>query len=309
MTSSPQPAPQPAQPTDFGARTVVAAGGALILLVLAVIVYVLTGMWIPVLIIVALIPVHLALAITDTNMLEDPKTAPARAWTSLQTLKGGRSATQPTVGSGVWAPPGPAARPEGPTPPANAGPPTSQFPPTTQASPAAPTSPVQPGAAVPPAPGPHHPPAPTPPPAFSGPAPGGPVQLGPGLSYDPPGPHGPSVVHGFGSYGGRPQENSAPAPAHEFAEPSAEPWTDVATEPPSPAPAEWTPAPSQVPAEGTSPSPEEDSSTRSTPEVTPRAMPVPPGSEDDPSQWDHVGGNALDDPEDPDLTVPRPPRG
>lgn len=165
MTTSSQFAPQPPQSEDVDARTIVAAGGALGMVVLALIVYAVTDMVLPTSIIVLLIPIHVVLTMTDTNLLEDPKTAPFRAWGDLRRLVGSARATAPAPGA--WQPPSA---------------------PATWSGPAGPAGPARP------------------------------VPLGPGLSFDPPGPHGPSVIHGFGSYGGReaaPNPHEAPQPAPE----------------------------------------------------------------------------------------------
>lgn len=154
MTTPSQSATQPPQPDSFGPRTIVAAGGALAMVVLALIVYAVTGMWLPTLIIVLLIPIHVALTITDTNLLEDPKTAPSRAWSELQKLTGWGTNQGGATQSGAWRSPAasaPWAGPAGPTQPADV---------------------AQPGHPGPPHAGPAHP---------------GPPHVGPAATSAPPG--------------------------------------------------------------------------------------------------------------------------
>lgn len=275
MTTSSPSSPQPSQSTDFGARTIVAAGGALAMVVLAVIVYAVTGMWLPTLIIVLLIPIHVALTITDTNILEEPATAPARAWGELQKLPARRTSQADAPRSGLGAPPvssGPWVGPASPGSSADMAPkasPTAPYAPPPATTPTPPTTPVhgspEPYGQQPPTPYAEQSstPAPATPgtapaqPSPSAAAPARPVPIGPGLSFDPPGPPGPSVIHGFGSYGGRPTTGSEPA--HPQAVPSAEDSGPVAT----------------------------------------------PSTEDAPAQTGLFDGDDFDD---PDLTVQRPPR-
>ena len=326
MTTSSQSAAEPPQSDDFGARTIVAAGGALGMVVLALIVYAITDMVLPTLIIVLLIPIHVALAITDTNLLEDPKTAPFRAWGDLQKLVGSATAKTAAPKPGAWTPPpaptppsapapapAPAhwSGPAGPASPTGAVPPTNPAPPTnlaTPADPAPPTwntpQPVGPRGQQPP------PPAPTSPSV----APARPISLGPGLSFDPPGPRGPSVIYGFGSYGGRataPNPHEAPQPAPEA---SPQPTPQAVPQPPEV-------TASQKPR----PEPEyeemayEESMTLAKPateDYSPLEEPASPDAPFAPTpdtapvsglpQWDDIDGDHFDD--DPDLTIQRPPR-
>ena len=75
------------RPDDFVDRVIVAVGGGVLIFILALVAF--GTSWIPGLLILALVPVHLVLAITDTSVFEDPKTVPHRALTELRRLTGG----------------------------------------------------------------------------------------------------------------------------------------------------------------------------------------------------------------------------
>lgn len=304
---------QTSLPDNIGARAIVAGGGALLMVVLAVIVYLITGMGIPTFIIVLLIPVHFFFAITDTSVLEDPKTAPVRAWREFTRLF---VQAGPTVSSAWVAPVAQSVpTPGAPTP----GAPTAGFP--TQGSPTPPAAVIQPAAPLTPPAQPHND-YPSRPATPATPATPAIVHLGPGLSYEAPGPHGPSVVHGFGSYGGRPASDSTTTPTTVLAATATtttrtEPMTT--TTPPLTAANE---APSGTPSPAIAPAPPQEDAislvkNRAESPVN-HALEQPPTSPINPPaasssappaeslpQWDD---SARDDLDDPDMTIQRPPR-
>lgn len=286
MTTS----PAPYRPDNFTERIIVTAASAFILLILAIIGFNIVDSWIPGVLILLLIPVQVVCAITDTYIMEDPGNAPSRAIAELKRLFPGKSgglngghASGPgayggvaTAGAVLDAPP------TGAPPPANAphsAAPQYGAPPGTTAAGGAPYNGPPPAGHVPPS---------------------GPVPLWPGHSYDPPGPHGPSVIHGFGSYGTR--------DVHTTVEP-----TPHRTEPAPPAAA---PAAPLQPREREPLTP--DSALFAAPstadpwppkESVPATEVMPASPTDAPTQqpqWDIPDGD--DDFDDPDLTIPRPPR-
>ena len=198
--------PQAYRPDDFSGRMLVAGAGALALLVLALIAFGVVNSWIPGVLIILLIPVHVALSITDTNVLDNTGKVPARVLAELKRLFPGSSAMPahhsqpPAAPSHINGPQHPSATPSGT---AFSG---SAFPGTAF------TDTAFPG------------PPPSPPPLDAGhPPPSRPIPLWSGHSFDPPGPHGPSVVHGFGSYGKR---NTDTAPASDPGQPPTPTYAD-----------------------------------------------------------------------------------
>ncbi|PAY21813.1 hypothetical protein CEY15_16810 [Dietzia natronolimnaea] len=221
--------PQAYRPDDLAARSIVAAGGAFVILVLAVIGFAVSDSWLPGILALALIPVHVILAITDTDVLDDPKNASSRAVTELRRLAGGgvlgSGFTQPGGGpqkQGFARDIGPAPTPFTPPPPPGDG--------GSEGWPAAPgwesgagwapeqgpRNTGQPGAAPPSSPG-----APNPP--SSGPmARPSRVPLGPDRGFEPASADGPSTLYGFGSYGARNAAGSEETPDRS-PQPPAEP--------------------------------------------------------------------------------------
>ena len=116
--------PQPtARPADLPMRMAIAGIGAMVVLGAAVAAFVACASWIPGVLVLALIPVHVLLSVTDTNLLEDPNTVPARVAAELRLLAGGGpgpgfSATAPpsTMGPSTMGPATipPSAPPMGP---------------------------------------------------------------------------------------------------------------------------------------------------------------------------------------------------
>ena len=217
------------RPDNLNARIIVASGGALIILVLAVIGFAISDSWIPGTVALLLIPLHIVSAITDTTVLDDPRNAGTRAVTELRRLAGGG-----VLGSGFTN----SARTPGP--PAQRGNsssmPTPWGPPPGPGGPGAGERPAAPGwesdagwasapgwdSAAGPGPGPASAPAAASPTASgvtNGPAsisPTGPhrpadgttarpprIPLGPDRGFEPPSATGPSTLYGFGSYGAR----------------------------------------------------------------------------------------------------------
>ncbi|MFN3600878.1 MAG: hypothetical protein ACK4UY_05755 [Dietzia sp.] len=210
MTTS----PQAYRPDDLTARIIVAAGGAFVILVLAIIGFAVSDSWIPGTLVLFLIPVHVVLAITDTDVLDDPRNAGARATTELRRLAGGG-----VLGSGFTHPGGaPPSVDQGGHVPA----PTAWGPPPATNGSGAGDWPVDPGweseresvpeseagRESPPTDRPSHTIAPAPPSPR--------IPLGADRGFEPPGPGRPSTVHGFGSYG---TQDHHPRPAAEPSDP------------------------------------------------------------------------------------------
>jgi hypothetical protein len=238
------------RPEDLSARILVAAGGALLILVLALVGFAVSDSWFPGTVALLLIPVHVVLAISDTNVLEDPARAGDRAVSELRRLAGGG-----VLGAGFANPgatpgrtgPWTAAGQTAPTwdpPPAPGGPGAGGSGPAPQAWESDPGWESGPGWdsgwAPAPGPGPAGEPGGVPPQAPSrpnGPRPGasipatrddvgppppatGRIPLGADRGFVPPSATGPSTLYGFGSYGARDTvDDEAPA---ERVEPPAD---------------------------------------------------------------------------------------
>lgn len=275
--------------SDFATRIIVAGAGAVIMLIAGFIALEVSSSWIPMIIIVLLVVVHVILSLSDTYLLEDPKNAPSRAIAGLKNLTGGTA-------TGAGAAPG-AAPASGPAPQAFA--PPTQTPPQTPPSPQAPHSATPPGPhPAPPQAAPQAPPAPHQGPGVAQSS--GSIPLGPGLSFDPPGPDRPSVIHGFGSYGGpKPDTAAPPTPSQPAADipstttnsPAAAAPTDGFA-PPRPAADVPDRAANADKADGDHPA---DASVPS----------GPPSQFSGTPQWEF---DDDDDVDDPDATIQRPPR-
>jgi hypothetical protein len=113
------------RPADLPDRIVIAAGGGVLLFVLALVAF--SRSWIAGLLVLALVPVHVLLAITDTAVFEDPKTVPKRALAELGRLTGSGAAGAGFASAGGYA--GyPAQPPGGPVPWGQGPPPGGQGP-------------------------------------------------------------------------------------------------------------------------------------------------------------------------------------
>lgn len=184
MTTS----PQAYRPDDLAARAMVAAGGAFLILVLAVIGFGVSDSWLPGVLALLLIPVHVVLAITDTNLLEDPKNAGARAVVELRRLAGGG-----VVGSGFTSTGG---APGSPVHQSSSGRASDSWGPA--------PAPGSTGAGGwPDAPGWESTPSGHPARTGESASPSPRIPLGPDRGFEPPGPGRPSTLYGFGSYGAR----------------------------------------------------------------------------------------------------------